>query len=162
MAVAYDNNDICTFALSNLLPSLQSSEPEVKEVAFSFIYNGFHSGPITAMSLCMQRPLIATACEHDSSIRLWNYSAMRCDLAKQFQLPGNTHPLLTLSIHPSGYYLAASFTDKVRLFYILDDHLKIYQEVMQASISALNFSNRGHLLAMGQKLHPFNIYIYHS
>lgn len=84
VAVAYDNNDICTFALSNLLPSLQSQQSDTKEVQFSFIYNGFHSGPITSMSHCVQRPLVATACEHDSSIRLWNYSAMRCDLAKQF------------------------------------------------------------------------------
>lgn len=86
MVVAYDNNDICTFDLDALLPSIQSNEKAAisSEVEFQFIYNGFHSGPITSMDICTQRPIIVTACQQDSSIRVWNYHAMRCDLAKKF------------------------------------------------------------------------------
>jgi cilia- and flagella-associated protein 57 len=122
VAVAYDNNDICTFDLDHLFPSIQTNElSSIKEVEFSFIYNGFHSGPITSMAICTQRPIVVTACQLDSSIRIWNYHTMRCDLAKKFLLPSNSNPLLSISIHPNGYYLAVTFVDKVRLFYIMNE-----------------------------------------
>jgi hypothetical protein len=35
-------------------------------------------------------------------------------------------PLLSVAIHPSGYYMAASFIDKIRLHHILHDEFKHY------------------------------------
>lgn len=85
------------------------------------------------MDICTQRPIILTACQSDSSIRIWNYQAMRCDLAKKFSLPQSFTPLLTIAIHPNGYYLSASFIDKIRLFYLMDTSLRIYQEIPLAN-----------------------------
>jgi len=36
-------------------------------------YRGFHSGSIISMDICTHRPLIATACRADYTIKLWNY-----------------------------------------------------------------------------------------
>jgi len=35
------------------------------------------------MDVCIQRPLIATACV-DSTIRIWNYMNYKCELTKAF------------------------------------------------------------------------------
>ena len=37
-------------------------------------------------------------------------------------------PLLSVAFHPSGYYLAAGFRDKFRIFHVLRDELKSYKE----------------------------------
>ena len=58
-------------------------------------------------------------------------------------------PLLSVAFHPSGYYLAISFVDKVRLFHLLFDELRFFREVTTPNSSVLKFSNGGHLLAIG-------------
>jgi hypothetical protein len=34
--------------------------------------------------------------------------------------------LISVAIHPSGYYMAASFIDKIRIHHILHDEFKHY------------------------------------
>jgi hypothetical protein len=55
-----------------------------RNVNYDYLYNGFHSGPITSLDICLQRPLFVTACKSDSTIRIWNYLHLKCDLAKKF------------------------------------------------------------------------------
>lgn len=38
-------------------------------------------------------------------------------------------PLISVAIHPSGYYMAASFIDKIRFYHILHDEFKRYRDV---------------------------------
>jgi hypothetical protein len=58
-------------------------------------------------------------------------------------------PLLSVAFHPSGYYLAIGFIDKVRIFHVLYDELRIYREVNVRNANILKFSNGGHYLAAG-------------
>jgi hypothetical protein len=46
---------------------------------------------------------------------------MRCELAKKFSIKNHSNPLVSVAIHPNGYYLAAGFTDKVRIFYLMSN-----------------------------------------
>lgn len=38
-------------------------------------------------------------------------------------------PLISVAIHPSGYYMAASFFDKINFYHILHDELRHYKNV---------------------------------
>ena len=137
LAVSFKSNDICTYEMSSILPTtsealeLNNSSKIQKEVKFDYLYNGFHFGGVSALDVCLQRPLIASCSKHDSTIRIWNYMNFKCELARKFYVgeesnSGDTNPLLSLAFHPSGYYLAAGFTDKLRFFHVLANELKVF------------------------------------
>ena len=46
-------------------------------------------------------------------------------------------------MHPSGYYMAAGFSDKVRVMHVLDDGLKEYRNLDHKGVSKLRFSTGG-------------------
>ena len=80
VAIAFSNQSIATVSLVHVLSKskdeleLQRQMTTVKPVRYEFIQEGFHSGPISSMDICTQRPLIATCCSVDSTIKIWNYS----------------------------------------------------------------------------------------
>jgi len=39
------------------------------------------------------------------------------------------NPLLCVSIHPNGYYLASGFVDKVRIFHLVYNDLRTYRDI---------------------------------
>lgn len=56
-------------------------------------------------------------------------------------------PLCSVGFHPSGYYIAAGFLDKLRIFHVLHSELKPYKEMAVKSCTQVKFSNGGHMLA---------------
>ena len=76
-------------------------------------------------------------------IRVWNYVKGRCELARKFYVgevtlifiickesaTNDLNPLLSVAFHPSGYYIAAGFIDKLRFFHLMHDELRIFKEV---------------------------------
>ena len=148
MAVSFKSNDICTYEMSSILPTTSealelvgpnSARPQ-KDVKFDYLYNGFHCGSVTALDVCLQRPLIATCSKHDSTIRIWNYMNFKCELARKFYVGEESNsgevnnPLLSMAFHPSGYYMAAGFTDKLRFFHVLANELKVIIVVLNGTI----------------------------
>jgi hypothetical protein len=55
-------------------------------------------------------------------------------------------PLKSVAIHPSGYYLAASFIDKIRLYHILHDELRHYRSLEIKGCNLMKFNQGGNLL----------------
>ena len=117
-----------------------------------------------AMDVCLQRPLIATCCQIDGTIRIWNYITMKCEMLTKFFVSEDiatgdaTHPLLGLAFHPSGYYLAAGFADKLRIYHVLHDCLRPYpREFKFNSCKQLKFSHGGHMLAAVSKKKDIHI-----
>ncbi len=51
--------------------------------------------------------------------------------------------LLSVAFHPSGYYLAAGFIDKLRIFHVLNDSLRLFRELPVKNCTILKFSNGG-------------------
>jgi len=68
-------------------------------------------------------------------------------------------PLLTVAIHPNGYYLAAGFKDKIRIYHILHDDLRIFRNIERKFCSKIKFSYGGQYLACIVQKH---MYIYKS
>lgn len=57
-------------------------------------------------------------------------------------------PLITLTFHPSGYYLAVACVDKLRFFHVLNNELRPYRELGVKSASIIKFSRGGNILAV--------------
>ena len=180
IAVSLESNDIATCSMSFLVPSPTDMMETVKfakfkseKVKFDYLYSGFHNGPIHNIDVCLHRPLIVTCSQKDSTIRIWNYMSNKCELARRFTadeeeaLGANVAaPLRCVSIHPSGYYLAAGFIDKLRFYHILNEHLRLYRDLSVKNASIIKFSYGGSMIAVayprGAKTSQYNVAIYHA
>lgn len=73
----------------------------------------------------------------------------KCELVRAFATETELssghfqNPLLAVSFHPSGYYLAAGFIDKLRIFHVLHDRLKVYKELPIKNANNMRFSTGG-------------------
>lgn len=56
-------------------------------------------------------------------------------------------PLISVAMHPSGYYMAASFIDKIRMNHILNDEFKHYANIDIRYCKHMKFSQGGHIFA---------------
>ena len=86
------------------------------------------------MDVCLHRPILATLSKAEKTIKLWNYKKPGCELTKKFDSKVNgidelnsPDPLLSLAIHPFGYYLAVGFCDKLRIYHILESELRNFK-----------------------------------
>ena len=68
-------------------------------------------------------------------------------------------PILSIAVHPSGYYMAAGFVDKVRVMHILDDELRDFRILDHKNVSKMKFSNGGQFLVIVEQR---MFYIYSS
>ena len=108
---------------------------------FNLLAPGSHFAPITGLSVCVWKPLIATSSE-DSFIRIWNFEKFTLELAKEFV--GAVH---SISIHPMGLFLLAGLTDKLYLMYILKDDLKKVKDFPIRECNECSFNRGGQLFA---------------
>eukprot|EP00743_Colponemidia_sp_Colp-15_P006147 GILK01006607.1.p1 GENE.GILK01006607.1~~GILK01006607.1.p1 ORF type:complete len:1413 (-),score=360.36 GILK01006607.1:147-4334(-) len=150
LACSFKSNDIGICSLSNMYLNSEA------ELQFKFISTGFHAGPVTGLDVCMHRPLFVTCCRDDGTVRIWNYATKNCELARKFV--GDAP--LSVAFHPSGYYLVVGFVDKLRVFHILHEELRLYREVGIKNARDIKFSNGGHLFcaSSGKQLTIFNSY----
>ena len=92
----------------------------------------------------------------------------KCELGSRFYVKEEgveLNPLLSVAFHPSGYYLAVGFVDKLRMYHVLSEDIRKYKEIAQKSCTNLKFSNGGHLLAVccpKQKNSNYVLFIYNA
>lgn len=55
--------------------------------------------------------------------------------------------MLSVAFHPTGYYIAAGFIDKLRFFHVMHSKLRDYKEISLIKSTCLKFSNGGHMIA---------------
>lgn len=121
-------------------------------VATDLFPGGFHDGPIIASDIAYHRSVFATI-GSDSTTRIWNFETMKCELVHKF---GNEDPI-GVAMHPSGFQLIISFKEKVRLYNIYMDKLKLFQESASKSLRELRFSNSGQYWAAASTI---NVIVY--
>ena len=146
VGISFKNNDIGVCSLTQVY---QLST----EVPVTIYCYGFHYGPLIGLDIAAHRPLIATCSQLDSSVRIWNYLTNKCELAKKLYVietdkEENSRQLYSLGFHPNGYILALGFLDKVRVFHVLYDELRLFRDVAVKSASRIKFSNGGHQMAL--------------
>ncbi|XP_051912727.1 LOW QUALITY PROTEIN: cilia- and flagella-associated protein 57 [Hippocampus zosterae] len=103
-----------------------------------------HTGPITSMDICIKKPLVATACNKDRSIKIWNFEERTVETLKN-----ETESVSCLSFHPSGLHIVVAFTDKLKLMNVnKDGEPEPYKEISQfRNCTDIRFSNGGHMFA---------------
>ncbi|KAF4674972.1 WD repeat domain 65 [Perkinsus chesapeaki] len=111
-----------------------------------------HTGPITGLSMCVRKPLVAT-CGVDRSVRIWNYMERTCDIAKTFKEEVNC-----VSMHPSGFGLIVAFADRIKIMNILMDDIKEYKELPLKGCKEVKYSHGGHLFAVAVSANQVQIY----
>lgn len=144
---------------------------------YETVGRGFHQSGITYMDICIQRPIVVTFSKDDCTIRFWNYLTGQCVLSRKYYIVAastqavdpihamnnpalysgagkeqQVKPVLSIAMHPSGYYMAAGFIDRVRVMHILDDELRDFRVLEHKNVSRLKFSTGGQfLVVMEQK-----------
>ncbi|KAJ3594915.1 hypothetical protein NHX12_004220 [Muraenolepis orangiensis] len=118
-----------------------------EQAYFEFLSSSFHSRPITGLSICIRKQLVAT-CSLDRSVRVWNYDTNVLEVYKEFQ-----EEALSVALHPSGHFLLVGFTDKLRMMNLLIDDIRAVKEFTCV------FSHGGHLFAAinGNVIHIYSV-----
>ncbi|OQR99885.1 WD domain-containing protein [Achlya hypogyna] len=160
-AVAYtDSQRLVTFAMGSidvvqdsttefrdLIPNARCSEGRLAHSA------GSHAGAILAIDVCLQKSLIVT-CGADKSIRSWNYHLGAYEVVASL-----TEEPTTLSLHPAGFQLVVAFKERVRIYNLIQDGLRVLRDFSMKACSVIRFSNGGHQFACGAGL---TVYIYRT
>lgn len=105
-----------------------------------------HDGPILAMDLCVHRPLIAT-CGSDHTVRVWNYARRRCEVIHRGGQGWSSDKPSCLALHPSGFQLIIGFPERVRLFSVLFQALKLFHELPLIKCHEVRYAHGGHQFA---------------
>lgn len=83
----------------------------------------FHSGPITGLDVCTRKSLVVTVSD-DRSIRIWNFNELILEVMKVFD-----ETPLTVAIHPSGFHLIVSFSEKITLYNLFEKDLNFFKDI---------------------------------
>ena len=155
LAISFQSNEIAYLSMNNIFENLRN---EKYEIEFNIICDGFHSGSITTMDVALQRPIIITTSKYDKTVRVWNYLTGHCEYCKIIleEKENNEEKelnILSVAIHPNGYYIAISDIEMIRFFHLCYKELRFYNndqigsEPNKSNCTFLKFSYGGHLLA---------------
>lgn len=127
--------------IGNDLPG-QSSKVREQIEAKDLSVGGYHEGAVLAASMAVHRSILATV-SLDNTLRIWNFETLKCELVHRFR---NDDPI-DLGVHPNGFQVVVSFKEKIKLFNILLDKLKLYRETPAKSCKEVTFSEAGKYFA---------------
>jgi WD40 repeat protein len=121
-------------------PAVFTSDITPKDVTYTM--TSFH-GPkaIAGLDVALRKPLVLT-CSKDYTLRLWNYQLHTIEQIKTF-----AEEMFSVALHPTGLHCAVGFADKVRLYHVLVDDLRICMEIPVKACRVCRFSQGGHLFA---------------
>ena len=151
----FNSNEIGYIDLNEVLTNIKN--PDYK-ISLNYICDGFHKGPITSMDISLQRPIIITCSKKDNTIRVWNYLTGHCEnckivLEEKEDAKDKDLNILSIAIHPNGYYVAISDSEMLRFFHLCYKELRFYgndqvgNEQSKANCNVIKFSIGGNLLA---------------
>jgi cilia- and flagella-associated protein 57 len=90
----------------------------------TYMMSAFHNPKsITGLDVCVRKPVLLTSCK-DNTIKVWNFQNHELELQKNF-----SEEIFSVSLHPNGLHCAIAFADKLRLYHILVDDLRLCLEV---------------------------------
>ncbi|XP_056149801.1 cilia- and flagella-associated protein 57-like [Lampris incognitus] len=135
LAISTDGGQLYSINLSS------ADMSKMEQARFDFLAQSFHSKPITGLSICMCKPLIATS-SLDHSVRIWNFETNVLELYKTFEEEAHS-----VALHPSGLFVLVGFSDKLRLMNLLVDDICTFKEFTVHGCPECSFSHGGHLFA---------------
>ncbi|CAD8184061.1 unnamed protein product [Paramecium octaurelia] len=115
------------------------------EIKFDHLIAPFHSGPITGLDVCTRKSLVVTVSD-DRSIRIWNFNELILEVMKECE-----DTPLAVAIHPSGFHLIVSFSDKIVLYNLFEKDLNSFKEIHIKNCQQIKFAHGGHLFAVANQ-----------
>jgi WD40 repeat protein len=127
------------------MQALKEDEALIESISYQLVGEGFHQGEVSSLDVCVQRPVIVTLSKSSGSVKVWNYDTGVCELSKSFKhmLKENPNYLRCIALHPSGFYMAIGFSDKVKVYHLLKTDIREYRSLDIKNCNILRFSKGG-------------------
>ena len=170
ICAAFKNNEISYCYLKKYFKKIKENNFELK---FHLICKRFHYSPVTSMDISNKRNILVTSSIKDNSVKFWNYitglseyySLIFSEEIHENKQDLKNFNILSIALHPRGYYLALSNEEMILFFIVCYKKLKYCgteQIKMNNSLTKkkntvnkrnnchiLKFSHRGHILVAG-------------
>ncbi len=157
LAVSPNEEQLCATTSDGQLLSMNITS--FKSLVSSMIHysiSSFHEPKtIVGMDVASKKPLIVTNSK-DNTLRVWNFKTHEVELIKHF-----VEEMLSVAIHPNGLHIAIGFSDKLRVFHLLVDDIRLCMEVSIKGCRELRFSKSGNFLAAAHG-NTINIFDFHT
>jgi len=157
IAMSPNEEKVCAITSDNQLLEFPITSPQsLVSADLAYAVCPFH-GPksITGMDTCVLKPLFITICK-DNTLRVWNFQTHTPDLTKVF-----LEDMYSVAMHPTGMHCAVGFTDKLRLYHILVDDLRLCMELPIKGCKQAQFSDGGNVIAAANG-NSINVYDFHT
>ena len=140
-----DSNEdhLCLLSLDSQLMILSIETPSKISIdKLSYAVTQFHCPKtITGLDVCVRKPLILTSSK-DLTLKLWNFQTHDIIFQKTF-----LEEISSVALHPSGLHCGIGFIDKLKLYHILVEDIRLCLEISIKNCKECKFSKSGHLLA---------------
>ena len=149
LAVNGDDSFVCATSEQQLLNASVNHLNAKKDASAEAEYalTPFHgpglgdSSAVTGLDVALWRPTLVS-CGRDRTVRVWSLVDRRLEIMKRFEEEPNS-----VSVHPSGIFVAVGFDDRVRLLAVLLQDLFVCRELFLRNCSTVKFSRGGQYFA---------------
>jgi WD40 repeat protein len=102
---------------------------------------GFHADTVTAIDVCIQRPIVVTA-GLDRRVRLWNYAKRQAEVTKIFE-----EEALSVACHPTGLFILVGLKSHMGMFSVLSRDLHQIADFPVKACREVRFCHGGQYFA---------------
>ncbi|XP_025200516.1 LOW QUALITY PROTEIN: cilia- and flagella-associated protein 57-like [Melanaphis sacchari] len=104
-----------------------------------------HHGVVESLSTSLWKPILMTCGKLDYTIKVWDY--VQCTLLLSKHYP---KPVCIVSMHPTGLYSLAAFSDHLEFQMVQMDDLVPLKIFPVRNCTAVTFSGSGHMFAVAK------------
>ena len=135
--------------------SAQSNNDELAIRCTDLLPGGFHMPvgqdvAIVAADASYQRSMIITI-GNDRTARMWNTVTHKCVFIHDLRSDSPT----AVALHHTGNTVLVAFKDKIRVYHVLVDKLKLYRDVLVKNCKDIKYSNGGKYFAAAASVNVF-------
>ena len=87
-----------------------------------FFYSGFHNKKVNSLSCSVTKQILGS-CSEDNTVKLWNFFGIEGYEKKGLISQSFNEEPIAIAMHPSGLFVAVSFSSGFKVFAIVNDRL---------------------------------------
>ena len=115
---------------------------QAKPVVMENLVDVAHVGPIRGLSAAEWRPYAVTVGQ-DHCLCLWNITMGQIEFRKEVD-----DDILSVSIHPTGHYVAITTSDSLQVYSVLVDRFHLVKELILPGCQKVAFNSGGNWIAV--------------
>ena len=131
---------------SGMIGQFQLSK-DSESLKHAVLWEKAHSNYFVDFDVCSSKPWVISI-GNDKTLTIWNYKKHRVEMSWTY-----TEELLSVSIHPLGFYFCVGMSDKAVVYTLLANSVKefqkkIFKEVYLKNVYKVEFSKGGNYLVV--------------